>query len=476
MPWLFRNVAFAELSPFGVTNMANTGVISAEDRLFIGYDAGRPVEVDAETLEFVSMVGANDEWLQGVPGLLEPLCAVAAHPAPDVDEQALYFVNYSQVTAPGEPSETYLARWDMHGPLHRRRIEGMSPFDSIHDVKVSEHHVVISDLPFMVDPEELRGKQRTERNQDHTKLWIVAKADLMAAPEGTSVQATEVRIPMPTGHLWVDAEEADGLLRVVLQHIPLADLMITVTHESRDHRMGAVFDPAYEGWIAQSVQPSVIGRYLIDPATGVVKDEAIATDVDRLWGGILGTTDVAHPAARAHLGRLWYAGVGFDPDLVPEEWWRLYGTATDGIVAPSELPDRALPGTLARFDVDEMAVSDVWSYPNGSFPSPPTFVPRAGATEPEDGYVVVVVHQDGPKEVQVFDAADLGSGPVARAGSATFNPNLMLHSCWSPPRRGPRPSNYRISAGRDVAGAMKGAPGTIKRIVATGRRVAKAQR
>ena len=35
-------------------------------------------------------------------------------------------------------------------------------------------------------------------------------------------------------------------------------------------------------------------------------------------------------------------------------------------------------------------------------PSPPTFVPRTGASDPDDGYIVVVVHQDGDKEIQVF--------------------------------------------------------------------------
>ena len=32
-----------ELSPFGVTNLANTNLTAIEGRLFVGYDAGRPV-------------------------------------------------------------------------------------------------------------------------------------------------------------------------------------------------------------------------------------------------------------------------------------------------------------------------------------------------------------------------------------------------------------------------------------------------
>ncbi len=43
LPFLFARVQFAELSPFGVTNLANTNVQAIEGRLFVGYDAEIPV-------------------------------------------------------------------------------------------------------------------------------------------------------------------------------------------------------------------------------------------------------------------------------------------------------------------------------------------------------------------------------------------------------------------------------------------------
>src|SRR5690606_8026808 len=141
-------------------------------------------------------------------------------------------------------------------------------------------------------------------------------------------------------------------------------------------------DPDHEGLVALAVQPSVVGRYTIDPKTGDVLESRAALDVERVWGGVLATTDTSTPEARARQRQLWYAGVGFDPDLVPREWFDLYGTSTDGVVAPADLPDEPVPGTLARIDLDSMAVEEVWRYPPGSFPSPPTFVPRTGAAGP----------------------------------------------------------------------------------------------
>jgi carotenoid cleavage dioxygenase-like enzyme len=474
--FLFRRVAFMELSPFGVTNLANTNVQSIEGRMFVGYDAGRPIEVDPETLRFVTPVGTNAEWLQAAPGVFEPLCAVAAHPASDVDERALYFVNYTQIAPPGEPKETWLARWPLDGPVRRWRVEGMSEFDSIHDIKATEHHLVFSDLPFVVEPEVFRGAPRARRIQEHATLWIVAKADLHRTPPGGSVRAREVRLPMPTGHLFADHDEVDGRLRVVLQHAPLGDLMVTLTRDELDHRTGRPIDRDYEGMVALTLQPAVVGRYEIDLATGDVLEADVAMDVDRVWGGILPTTDAYGPAARARQRQLWYAAAGYDPDLIPETWWRLYHDATDGAVAPADLPEDAVPGSLARFDLESMKVAEVWPYADGAFPSPPTFVPRVGAEDPDDGYIVVVVHQEGDKELQVFDANHIGAGPLARATAPGFNPSLLLHSCWMADRVGPRPSTYRVSHAADVAGALRGLPGVLVRFFRMGRAMAEQER
>ena len=463
-PRWFKKVKFMELSPFGVSNFANTNVAGIDGRLFLGYDAGRPIEIDPETLGYLTPVGSNSEWLQSAPGLVEPLCAVAAHPAVDVEDHAMYFVNYSQLSVAGTERETHLARWDLEGPVRRWRVAGMSPYDSIHDIKSTEHHVVISDLPFVVEPGGFRGEPRTQRNQTHTSLWIIAKADLDATPAGATVRATEVRLPMPTGHLLVDRDEPDGLLRVVLQHMPLADLMISMDSSMSDHRNGSPIDSEYEGMVALAVQPSVIGRYLIDPVSGQVHESELVSDDERLWGGILTTSDIHRSAARRRQRQVWYAGCGFDPDLVPQPWWDLYGTATDGLVEPANLPDRAIPGSLARIDLEAMKVAETWVYEGGAFPSPPTFVPRRGSDEADDGYVVVVVHRDGDKEVQLFDALHLERGPLARATSPDFHPGLLLHSTWAPDREGARPTSYNVPVRADVRGALLGAPGVLARL------------
>lgn len=476
LSWLFHRIQFIEVSPFGVSNLANTGVQPMGDRLFVGYDAGRPVEVDPVTLDYLTPVGSTAEWLQGAPGLLEPLCAVAAHPAEPGDGRTLYFVNYAQMTAPGEVAETYVARWRDDGAVERWRVDGLSPFDSIHDVKVTEHHLVFSDLPFVVDSGTFRGAERTERNQLDGGLWMIPLAELDRVPPGGSVRATEARLPYPVGHLFVDRDEYDGCIRVVAQHMPLTDLMLTIDRSSRTHATGELIDPNYEGLIAMGVQPSLIGSHLVDTATGLVVESDLAHDDEHVWGGVLCATDTTHPSARSRPRQLWYSGVGYDPDLVSAEWWRLYGDATDGLVAPGALPEHVIPGSIARIDLESMKVAEVHTYGEGAFACPPTFVPRTGAAGPEDGYLVVVVHRDGAKAIEVFDAMRLSDGPLARASAPDFSPGLLLHSCWMPERAGPRPSTYRVPLWRDVAGALRRLPGVLLGLLRTGRKMAAAER
>ena len=470
VPWLFARVAFAELSPFGVTNLANTNVEAIDGRLFIGYDAGRPVEVDAQTMEYLTPVGANGEWFQTMPGLFEPMVSVAAHPAAAHDENALYFVNYTPVPAPDGQAQVSLARWPLEGALERWPLKGVIPFDTIHDVKVTSDHVVFSDLPFAVGPEAMGFGERTEPNSDVTRLTIVAKADLAATPSGQPVRVTTVEVPMPTGHLSVDHDEEDGVITVYLEHIPLADLMIAIKPDEPAHFGGAPIPADYSGLVATTVQPGAVGRYRIRAATGEVLESTVASD-DRFWGPLIATRDVSSLETRRTGRYLWFAGMGYDPALVPEEWWRLYGEAgLNSLVDPADLPQDAVPASIARFDLDTMEVVEVWSFADGAFASPPLFVPRRlpdGEPAPaDDGYLMVLVHRDGDKEIEVFESLNIEKGPVARATAKGFNPPLLLHGCWT--RRTDRRSSYSVPKRRDVAGAVADLPRHMVSMVRTG--------
>lgn len=451
-PKLFKTLLFMEISPFGLSNLANTNVQTIDDRLFIGYDAGRPLEVDPETMKYITPVGANDEWLQSLPGLLEPGISVAAHPASDVPDNRLWFVNYTPMPI---NRRVFVAAWDLEGPIRRWEVEGIGEFDSIHDIKVTEDYLIFTDLPFVTEPQVFQGLPPSHPNKDTTTMWIVSKADIAATPVGGKVPCREIIVPMPTGHLSVDYANPGGKIRVFLEHIPLQDLMVMIHREEYSHFTGGLMNPNHEGLVTLAVQPGCVGKYVIDGESGHIHESEIAWD-DRFWGAVLATKDESSTKARDHQGQLWYTSLGYDPALVPETWWQLYANAgLHSLVDPDELPIEPVPAAIARFDRESMKVAEVFAIEAGAFAHPPTFVPRRGATDPDDGYVVCIIHRDGPKEVWVFDGMDIERGPLAKATAKDFNPPLLLHSTWMPPRPGKRPSSYKIPLSRDLRGATR---------------------
>ena len=88
----------------GSRNELNTALLpmkfsdESNERLLVTYDAGRPYEIDPETLEVVTPVGSNVEWRAELDGLnfpFQPFLSTA-HPAFDAHTNTMFTVNYGR--------------------------------------------------------------------------------------------------------------------------------------------------------------------------------------------------------------------------------------------------------------------------------------------------------------------------------------------------------------------------------------------
>ena len=343
-----------------------------------------------------------------------------------------------------------MCRWGLEGAVEHWRLEGAAPFDSIHDVKATEHHVVIMDLPFVTDP--LGPKPAVRRGvQDFARLWIVSKSDLRRSAPGSAVPFRELSVPLMGGHLTLDYAEEGGHIHATIAHHPITDLGLGIEAGERAYASGEPIDTAWEGLFPFVAQPTNFARYVIDGEAGKVLDRRVAPMHDALWGGLLFTQDLHSDAARRGVRDVWLGSGGFEPGLVPERWWQTYAEVHDNVfVAPRDFPRGPLPGALVHVDLERLEVRETWPYADGALPHPVTFAPRVGAEGPGDGYLVVVVHRDDATAIEVFDAARVDAGPVAVATHPEFNPPLQLHSIWAPRRQGPRRSDYAVDAERDA--------------------------
>ncbi len=113
----FSNAGISRMSfLLGSVNYANTALIPVQFKndsgpsLLATYDTGRPIKIDPSTLEFVSPIGYNKEWLVGVPPFLTgpfPMFETTAHPSWDPVDKVLYAVNFTK-SAATDNSRQYL--------------------------------------------------------------------------------------------------------------------------------------------------------------------------------------------------------------------------------------------------------------------------------------------------------------------------------------------------------------------------------
>ncbi len=100
----FRNHGISRFSlSLGFRNELNSAFLpikfrdDSNERLLVTYDAGRPYEIDTETLEVVTPIGANTEW-RSETSLKFPFPPVlsTAHPVFDPHKSEMFAVNYGR--------------------------------------------------------------------------------------------------------------------------------------------------------------------------------------------------------------------------------------------------------------------------------------------------------------------------------------------------------------------------------------------
>jgi carotenoid cleavage dioxygenase-like enzyme len=100
----FYNWGMMRFSPLlGLRNCLNTAflpMLSASgesDRLLVTYDAGRPHEIDPDSLKVITPVGSNREWRSAVP-IKQPFGAhlSTAHPTYDAFTEEMFTINYGR--------------------------------------------------------------------------------------------------------------------------------------------------------------------------------------------------------------------------------------------------------------------------------------------------------------------------------------------------------------------------------------------
>ncbi|WP_445240750.1 carotenoid oxygenase family protein [Microcoleus vaginatus] len=261
----------------GARNELNTAFLPVkfskdeQERLLVTYDAGRPYEIDTDTLDLVTPVGSNKEWRPEAPlPYLFPPIFSTAHPTFDTYTGEMFAVNYGRSlenfldTIPfiekiderfpgvrqfwekfkGLEDFVYLIRWD--GVTHLERWTLVNPDGSpvsikqtIHQIGVTKDYVILMDTAFSTGLDQLltnpfpdnKELERILRDllesppSPDSIIYIVSRSELQKGqrpalnePE-VKVVARKVVIPLEAAHFLVDYENPDDKITLHVAHI-----------------------------------------------------------------------------------------------------------------------------------------------------------------------------------------------------------------------------------------------------------------
>lgn len=436
-PELFDVSPVGYTSPFGAPNAANTAPLPWGDRLFVTWDAGRPVELDPVTLDYVAEVGHIDSWggSSMFGDTVLPFLFSSAHPVADPERHGLWTTKLEPVMEPTFGMAPSVVWWDRTGTTVKWwPLEGIVFPGSTHTVSQTRDWVILCDSGnFKADAGEMFGGERSITIDREVPVWLIRKDELLSRASGTPVTPRCLTMSPPNGHFYARYDDSEGI-SVVWEGMDLMDLGLFLRPDDLDV-LGRPVDPASVGLYNMAMGPETILEVTFDPDTGKVLEQGSFRS-ERTFNLQLSAMDWSlEGQSSPTLHHVSYQGCR--PGRISQRAARLYEDRID----LGQLREET-PGTLISFQRNSMDVVASWDYPDTSeLITSPTFAPRAASPgaytggEPggHDGYVVQPVLSDDGFRVELFDAAAVGAGPVATLrGTARQTVPMVLHSAWMP--------------------------------------------
>ncbi|MBM3662960.1 MAG: carotenoid oxygenase [Actinobacteria bacterium] len=421
----FRPGPTGYMSSFGFPNATNTAPLPWDGRLFATWDVGRPVELDPTDLTFLGDVGSQRSWGDAtLPGNnVLPFYFSTAHPVIDPERQCLWTVKQS-FNLDGS-TQLHVVHWDGLGTeVSVWPITNGVLFGSSHTVSQTRDYLVLADSGnFKADPGEMAGGPRTVTIDDDAAVYLVRKDALLESPVGTPHEGAVFRVAPTTGHYYACWDDADGV-RVLFEHMDRMDLGLKLEPGDLD-ALGRPVDPGLIGFYNTAMAPSTVSEVLYDPVTGQQKVEAHHRD-EWSWNLELSAMDWSlESLENPVLHHIAYQG--YRPGTVSRRALDLYGDR----IGP--LPGEDTPGSLVSFQRGSLDVHSRWEYPDvNDHITSPAFAPDLEqARGGQHGWVVLPVLSDEGFRVELFDAGEVGRGPVAVLASPGREcVPVLLHSAW----------------------------------------------
>ncbi|OCR01423.1 hypothetical protein BCD67_23515 [Oscillatoriales cyanobacterium USR001] len=480
----------------GLRNELNTALLpmkfSDEDnhRLLVCWDGGRHYEVDTETLDLATPVGSNQEWR---PEAETPLNFVfnpvmsTAHPCFDAKKNEMFSVNFGKSLGilgkiVGLRDFLYLIRWDGKGEFERWQVvlEDGSPVklqQTMHQIAVTEKYVILMETAFLFGVGQMLNNPFPKRQcldnllrslltgtqSPNTVIYIVSRADLIngqhpaKGESEVTVKARKMIIPREAIHLLADYENPNNQIMLHLGHV-CAWEGSEWTHlgDRFAQNPSQLIPPRVQGMISEETDISYVGRYVIDGETGTMIRNQVIKDWTATWGISFFTYRVNGDTGMMpdKLDNIYWTSLGLWNELLTEFLFKLTKDYNYRTVVPEDLllfADEGVAPCLFRVNISEetIAIADCYQLPEGCMINSPQFVPSGAAEDKSTkGYIVCNVLCPNSKEIWIFNAENLATGPVCKLSHPSLDFGFTIHTAWLP-KIAKRTASYNIPVKED---------------------------
>lgn len=456
----FKDSGLARIGSLGIRNQLNTAFLPFKNRLLVTFDAGRPYEIDPNTLELLQPVGSVEQWRKAAPSVSlfskEPVFKTylsPAHPVYDSSTDEIFTANYAAVSKNfllrlfdkiiRYKPFTDLIRWNGGNGIERWNLELQSASpnkkneplyikQSLHQLAITKNYLIFADIAFVNELSKVlipslfnflpdfvkRCFTRPLKQNPDTNLFIINRKDLkkgsVTLEDPKKLIAKKVVIPREIGHFVTDYEDSLGKITLHATHNCAWD----VTEWLRKGDKPAFDKRLRKDLLGMMVGPmdvSCLGRYVIDVENGNI-NSTIHWDPQSTWAVSVYT----HPNfdLSNRIKNIYWLSWGFSPSLIPRKIYKLYKDYKYRTIPIKSIHKQGdQPIKLLRLNTESMKIVDVFDFPLEVFAASPQFVPKTDTQKGKssencpqhetpiknidqsiDGYIVCVVLSDDPKE------------------------------------------------------------------------------
>jgi carotenoid cleavage dioxygenase-like enzyme len=381
----------------------------------------------------------------------------------------------------------YLIRWDGKGGLERWRVvlPDRTPVtieQTMHQIGMTQDYIVLMDTAFQFGLEQIINNPVPNRpgvdqaiqaflgrpQSPNTTLYIIPRRQLQTGqfPEENELEvevvAQKIVIPLETVHFLVDYANPDNQIILHLAHICAWDGAQWIrNYDKSPYLPHEPVESRLHGMITNALDISRMGRYRVNPDTGEVLSSQIISDAECTWGiGYYAYRNWSTTTIPQHLDNIYWTSLGLWKELISDSVLQLYKNYKYRAVPVEELlrlADTGIPAHLYRIHTSDesLNVSDRYAFPDGYMVNSAQFIPRGDEQgDSTDGYLFCAVLSGAGNEIWIFDAQDLGKGPLCKLSHPSLDFGFTIHTTWLREIT-PRNATYHIDVRQDYQDIVK---------------------